>query len=572
MHSEGSSSLNFQPRLQLLSFKRLGTRRANPDTPGRYGLVVSDGDHFYFAVLSTGSNYLLDENILEKNYVFTLAGLEDEYAVGSSIIISLSIFLLLHLHIVCFNERIGSPTLPRQRSDTNAPTAAKAAIADPPSPTPGPSTTEADTPRNAPTENPPATLPIEGLNPYQSGRTIKVRVVQKSKIRRWSNNRGEGKYFNCMFVDETGEIRATAFNGAVDEHYEKLQEGKVYYVSRARLKDGSSTNKYEMILERTSEIKEANSQYSFIEPSQMASQQHGAVVGTYLQSQLRAGSRLTVGRDLMLVDNTGYSIRLTVRGNRAEYFDNHTNPVVAVKGARVNNSSTTHLDMPNASYMQVEPDNPQAHVLRRWYDQGGKAETFRPQVSSSGPDPSFSGFNNNEPCPIAIAQEKFPGLGDTPDYFVLHATVVLFGENVYYMSCPGPNCQKKVLEQDDGTWRCERCAKSYVNCKYRYLMGVSVADHTGQLFLQGFNEIAEQLLGISAKDYHDLIEDSDAARAKLVEAKYKVWDLSCRVKQETYNGVTRPRYVINRVFAPDYAKEGLRLLEFVERYPSSKSA
>ena len=31
------------------------------------------------------------------------------------------------------------------------------------------------------------------------------------------------------------------------------------------------------------------------------------------------------------------------------------------------------------------------------------------------------------------------------------------------------------------------------------------------------------------------MEDSDVAKARLTEAKGKVWNLSCRVKQETYN-------------------------------------
>ena len=62
-------------------------------------------------------------------------------------------------------------------------------------------------------------------------------------------------------MDETGEIRATAFNAAVDELYEKLEEGKVYYISKGRVnlakkKFSNVQNDYEMTLEKNSEIEE----------------------------------------------------------------------------------------------------------------------------------------------------------------------------------------------------------------------------------------------------------------------------------------------------------------------------
>ena len=92
---------------------------------------------------------------------------------------------------------------------------------------------------------------------------LKARVTQKSEVRQWSNNRGDGKLFSCTFMDETGEIRATGFNAAVDELYDKLQEGKVYYVSKARVnvakKKFNASSEYEISLERNSEIREVSS-------------------------------------------------------------------------------------------------------------------------------------------------------------------------------------------------------------------------------------------------------------------------------------------------------------------------
>jgi len=67
-------------------------------------------------------------------------------------------------------------------------------------------------------------------------------------------------------MDETGEIRGTAFNLAVDELYEKFQEGKVYYVSKARVnlakkKFNNVANDYELALERNTEVEEVRTRH-----------------------------------------------------------------------------------------------------------------------------------------------------------------------------------------------------------------------------------------------------------------------------------------------------------------------
>jgi replication factor A1 len=57
--------------------------------------------------------------------------------------------------------------------------------------------------------------PISSINPFQNKWVIKARVTAKPAIRTWSNQRGEGKLFSMDLQDQSGEIRATAFNEEV---------------------------------------------------------------------------------------------------------------------------------------------------------------------------------------------------------------------------------------------------------------------------------------------------------------------------------------------------------------------
>jgi len=64
-------------------------------------------------------------------------------------------------------------------------------------------------------------------------------------------------------MDESGEIKGTAWNAAVDDLYEKLQENQVYFVSKARVnlakrKFSTVSNDYELSLDRGTEIEEVS--------------------------------------------------------------------------------------------------------------------------------------------------------------------------------------------------------------------------------------------------------------------------------------------------------------------------
>lgn len=62
------------------------------------------------------------------------------------------------------------------------------------------------------------------------------------------------------------------------------------------------------------------------------------------------------------------------------------------------------------------------------------------------------------------------------DYFSCVATLVYIRkEACLYMACPSGDCNKKVTDQHNGLYRCEKCNKEFPNFKYRLLLSVSAA-------------------------------------------------------------------------------------------------
>ncbi len=86
----------------------------------------------------------------------------------------------------------------------------------------------------------------------------------------------------------------------------------------------------------------------------------------------KAGKQLSK-RDIHLVDRSNHIVNSTMWGAEAEGFeDDGKFPVIAVKGARVSEFGGRSLNIGFNSVMAINPDIPEAHQLRGWFDNFGK--------------------------------------------------------------------------------------------------------------------------------------------------------------------------------------------------------
>lgn len=271
----GDNEWEMGHNLQILSLKKIQNAQGS-SASDRYRLIVSDGESYTQAMLAVQLTHMVDDGQLNKNTVVKVERLTCNNVSNKRCVRRVSraidelktsnrLLILLNMSVVAqLGEKIGDPASIEVPGQPAAGQTAGALAAN------STTTTAANTPqpsmpvqRTQPKANQPTVFPIEGLSPYQNKWTIRARITRKSDVKTFSNQKGEGKLFNVNFLDDSGEIRATFWNHAVDAFYDKLEEGKVYYVSKGRVnlakkKFSDLACEYELSLDERSEITEVN--------------------------------------------------------------------------------------------------------------------------------------------------------------------------------------------------------------------------------------------------------------------------------------------------------------------------
>ncbi|KAG5518244.1 hypothetical protein PMAC_003040 [Pneumocystis sp. 'macacae'] len=412
--------------------------------------------------------------------------------------------------------------------------------------------------------------PIESLSPYQNRWTIKARVTSKTEIKHWHNQRGEGKLFSCVFMDESGEIRATAFNDQVDMLYDILQEGQVYFISKCRVniakKQFSNVqNEYELTFERDTEVEKVGFDYWLVYPFNDVFNDLDVIgilkeVHESVEITSRTTQKFYSKRDIFIVDSSNYSVRLTVWGKHALDFNIPQETVVAFKGLKVTEFNGRSLSLLNSGMIIANPQIEEAYSLKKWYDKQGKEESFTTHQST------VTAIRKEERKTIAQIKDEQLGMAEQPDYFSIKATIVFFKqENAFYPSCPTVGCSKKVIEDNEGGWRCEKCDKSFP--APHYILTISVNDHTGQIWLSCFDDVGRLIIGKSADDIVQMKEENEQAVLNIFhEANCKSYVFRVRAKQDSYNGAVRVRYQVISASFINWAYECKLLTEAINSY------
>ncbi|KAM6960970.1 replication protein A 70 kDa DNA-binding subunit [Aplochiton taeniatus] len=578
--TKGSEVSN--PTLQLVNIRKID----GGNGPARFRLMMSDGLHTMSSfMLSTQLNPMAEDNRLSPNCVCVLKRhVTNVLKDGRRVVVILDMDVLNSAEEV--GEKIGEPT-PYTEGQIKGPQSAQNPPVRPLQPqnpasmNRGPSKEFGKKPQPSLPALPSTpggsskVVPIASLNPYQSKWTIRARVTNKNSVRTWSNSRGDGKLFSMEIIDESGEIRVTGFNQEVDKFYNIIEVGKVFYFSKGTLKIAnkqycSLKNDYEMTLNGESTIipcedstEVPTMQYDFISIADLEAREKDATVDVIgVCKSVDDVTRLTTKtnrevskRTVNMMDMSGKVVTLTLWGEEAENFDGSGQPILAIKGAKLSDFGGRSLSASFSSTVVINPDIPEAYKLRGWYDKEGHALEGQSLTEGGrgggGGDPNWKN--------LADIKTEHLGHGDKGDYYTCIATIVyLKKENCLYQACPNQECNKKVVDQHNGMFRCEKCDKEFPNFKYRLILSANIADHLDNQWVTCFQETAEAILGQNAAYMGELKDTNEAAFEEIFQrANFNTFVFRIRVRMETYNDESRIKATVlevRPVFYKEYSK------------------
>ncbi|EFA12891.1 replication protein A 70 kDa DNA-binding subunit [Tribolium castaneum] len=567
-----------EPLVQVLVSKKISSRSAETE---RYRIWASDGDYsITYGILTLPPGKPVEDFSIIKLKKFVKSEISN--AKGPQ-----KILLIIDSEIVTpghqIGVKIGEPvTLTDEIIASETSSTPKVSTSEPPVKQPK---SEQSTSLNQSISETRVLNQINALTPYHNKWVIKARVTNKSDMRTWSNSRGEGKLFSFDLMDDSGEIRCTAFRDMADKYFNYLQVDKVYYISKCQLKAANKQfntlkNEYEMTIGNETIIEECLTddghvpqvKYNFVPISALAEKEVGNlvdVIGICKEASevqtftSKSTNRELRKREITLVDQSKTSIALTLWGSQADSFDATNNPVVVIKGAKVGEfGGGKNLSTLMSSQIKLNPDIPECHRIKGWYDSEGQYDAMTNLSERVGGVGSFQ----TAWMSLKEVQDKGLGHSEKGDYFQVKATILLVrSENALYKACPTDDCNKKVVDLENGMYRCEKCCREFPNFKYRLLVSMNIGDFSGNQWVSVFSSEAEKILGKTAQEIGlTMRDDSEAGTAIFQAANFKQFIFKCRAKMENYNDEQRLKIVVVKVDPVNYEEYNGYLCEQIE--------
>ena len=420
-------------------------------------------------------------------------------------------------------------------------------------------------------------FPIREISKYQLQWRIKARVTHKGVKRNFQQRDCKpGQVFSIDLLDvEGGEIRGSFFNESVDKMYDKLQQGKCYTFSQGNVRLANRqynpiNHRYEIVFDKNSAVEEVQDdariqhvKYDFsalrsvgVRPLPCCVDLCGVITSfevpfSFTSSQ---GKNL-VKREITIADDTGFSMGVTLWGERAQQeesvFQNH--PVACLKGVSVkawNGGRSGSLQ--EAGVVDLSGTLPQARTVREWWCQGGSAQGLTALtvawVSGGGMGRALSGM----PMDISEMRRASEKVGADTEHYTVHCRLADVqrkknGEDIafWYMACQerregsGMPCNRRL---DANGW-CSSCNRTG-KVAPRLTLRCKFTDYGDSCWLTAFHESAQCMISLSGEEAQAM-EQGENGRQKLEGAvldKYfaQVLQVTVRCKQDNWQGELRP--------------------------------
>jgi replication factor A1 len=378
-------------------------------------------------------------------------------------------------------------------------------------------------------------------------------VTDKGDIRKWNKPTSQGQLFSFTLVDETGAIRATVFQEAVDTLFPLIVNGGVYLfggvtVKNANRKFSNVNNDYELSLDVTTQVlRQADSatipthRFNFSPINLLAQREVGSLVDVLgvvtdvsdaATIVAKATGKELLKRTIKIADQNA-SVELTVWDENARSWAYPVGTVLAMRQLKVNQFDGINVGTSFGTSFDVSPNIPDTKKLRDWFLATGGSDVksiSRTGVAKEYNDDTFLGRKFFED----IQNERL-GRSEKGDYIEVRCSPVYIKQDAqWYEACP--DCNKKVVQSgaDASRWKCEKCDKM-VTPKPRYLVSIQASDGVTSQWLSLFNEAGVAFFGMQPEELKAKVEADPTSINQIIQRRlHRPMLARLRVKEEQY--------------------------------------
>eukprot|EP00931_Biecheleriopsis_adriatica_P067436 TRINITY_DN41578_c0_g1_i1.p1 TRINITY_DN41578_c0_g1~~TRINITY_DN41578_c0_g1_i1.p1 ORF type:complete len:457 (+),score=119.95 TRINITY_DN41578_c0_g1_i1:69-1439(+) len=415
-------------------------------------------------------------------------------------------------------------------------------------------------------------FPIAEISTYQNKWTIKGRVTSKGPLRTFKKGTNDGKVYHVDLLDaEGGEIRASFFNDAATEWYDKMEVGKCFTMSKGTVKIANRQyntckHRYELTFDKMAQVEEVKDDAkidnvklhveSLRDVQQKTLPYSVDICGIVTAFDQPVEFRSQQGKDLVkrvitVADDSAVSMQVTLWGDRAKKEDAlfEGNPVIAMKGVLVKEwQGGLSGSLLEGGTMIMQPTMEEAKKVKEWWSQGGQQQnlTFISQTTGGGGSRLSASAKTMDVSQMRHASEQVSGQ-EAYNIFCRLSTVQTRkqGETqqLVYMACmemkEGTNlsCNRRVDE--NGV-----CAVHGAGGKVapRLNLRCRFMDETDGFWVTTFHEAAQKAIGLTAEQVKQIEQDKgrEAMEAELKAAYFgDLLQVTLRAKPDMYNGESR---------------------------------
>ena len=402
---------------------------------------------------------------------------------------------------------------------------------------------------------------------------------------------GKARAGLCASLCRSGATQ-TPFALAAARRSPRSPAPQAYYVTNGQLKPAnkqySSTSfAYELSLTENTkvepctdvELKVTNTSFNFAPFDSLVSRLSskalidvlGVVTGvSELSAVLRKKDNASLQkRELTLLDSTCKTVRLTLWGELAEKtgaeLASLPSPVVAFKAIRLGDYNGVSLSSLEKTVFVLEPQGASADALRAWYAAEGRtAATTEAGAGLTGSGTPGGGGKASRKSLADIQDAPLASSDAKPEWALLTAVLIHIPPDgsLYYTACPEEGCNKKVVQEAGGQWRCEAMNRSFAECRRRYILRFKLADSSAAGYVNAFDDQGKQIFGCSADELHAEKEaDSGAYLRRLKRATWMPWVVKTKSATDSYNGEQRRRITVASLAKPDWVQESAAIAQ-----------